>query len=195
MLILLTAVLLRDRLRRPVMTEPVCRQIRQLSGSEEGLGQNRAQPGYRKQAGRWRRGPGRHTVISRETGGNGEQDQRLTAAVTATAATGKHQRPATAHNSRTMCVNWGCARHSLAEGRRAISQRDQRPGRTIVAVVVALGLDVEADRIGDPVISAACLMLIDQRGACALSWPIRVIRSLRAAPLFTANWLPACRRS
>ena len=45
---------------------------------------------------------------------------------------------------------------------------DQRPAGLIVALVVALGLDVEADRIRDPVISAARLMLIDQRGTFAV---------------------------
>jgi hypothetical protein len=53
-----------DRLRRP-WTEPVCRQVRQQSGSGEGPGQGRA---------RSRR---------REDLGNGEQDQRPTATVTA----------------------------------------------------------------------------------------------------------------
>ena len=58
---------LRDRLRRP-LTEPVCRQVRQLSGSGEGPGQDRA--------------------LSQGRGdlGDGDQDQRLTATVTATAA-------------------------------------------------------------------------------------------------------------
>ena len=58
---------LRDRLRRP-LAEPVCRQVRQLSGSGEGSGQNR--------------------VLSQRRGdlGDGEQDQPLTATVTATAA-------------------------------------------------------------------------------------------------------------
>ena len=59
-----------------------------------------------------------------------------------------------------------------SEGRRAISVQlasgDQRPGRTVVALVVALGLDVEADRSGDPVIGAARLMLRDQRGTFAV---------------------------
>ena len=52
-----------------------------------------------------------------------------------------------------------------------LASGDQRPGRTIVvivALVVALGLDVEADHIGDPVISTARLMLIDQRGTFAV---------------------------
>jgi hypothetical protein len=34
----------------------------------------------------------------------------LTATVTATAANGNQQRPATAHNSRTICANWGYVR-------------------------------------------------------------------------------------
>jgi len=73
-----------------------------------------------------------------------------------------------------------------AEGRRAISVQlasgDQRPGRTsvvIVALAVALGLDVEVDRIRDPLIGAARLMLIDQRGAFAVV-PIPVVRSLKS---------------
>ena len=71
---------LRDRLRRP-WTEPVCRQVRQLSGSGEGSGQD--------------------TPRSR----------RLTATVTATAATNGHQqRPATAHNARTIRANLGYVR-------------------------------------------------------------------------------------
>ena len=54
---------------------------------------------------------------------------------------------------------------------RAISVQlacgDMRPGRAIVVIValVALGLDVRVDRIGDPLVSAARLMLVDQRGA------------------------------
>ena len=41
----------------------------------------------------------------------GEQDQRLTATVTATgAATGYHQRPAAAHNARTIRANLGYVR-------------------------------------------------------------------------------------
>ncbi len=73
---------------------------------------------------------------------------------------------------------------------------NERPGRAVVVIVglVALGLDVRVDRIRDPLVSATRLMLVDQRGALA-AWPIRVIRSLRAAPLLAANWLPVCRRS
>ena len=41
--------------------------------------------------------------------GNGEQDQPLTATVTATAANRCHQRPATAHNSCTIRANGGYA--------------------------------------------------------------------------------------
>lgn len=61
------AASLRDRLCRP-LTEPVCRQVRQQSGSGEGPGESRA---------RSRR---------REDIGEGEQDRELTATVTATAA-------------------------------------------------------------------------------------------------------------
>ena len=121
--------------------------------------------------------------------------------MTATAATtGEQQRPAAAHNSRTICANWGYVR-SLAEGRRAIGVQsvggDQRSGRTsvvIVALVVALGLDVEVERIRDPLLSAARLMLMIS-AARPLSCPIRVIRPLKAAPLFAASWLPVGRRS
>ena len=83
---------LRDRLRRP-LTEPACRQDRQLSGSGEGPGQDRA--------------------LSQGRGdlGGGDQGQRLTATVTATAAANRcQQRPATAHNTRTICANWGYVR-------------------------------------------------------------------------------------
>ena len=54
---------LRDRLRRP-RTEPASRQVRQQSGSGEGLGRARLGHG------------------TEETSENGEQDQRLTATVT-----------------------------------------------------------------------------------------------------------------
>ena len=64
----------------------------------------------------------------------------------------------------------------------------------ICALVVALDLDMEVDRIRDPLISAARLMLMIS-AARSLSCPICVIRSLRAAPLFAANWLPMGRRS
>ena len=70
---------------------------------------------------------------------------------------------------------------------------DERPGRAMVTLV-ALDLDVRVDRIRDPLVSAARHMLVDQRGTFAVV-PIRVIRSLRAAPLFAANWLPVGRRS
>jgi hypothetical protein len=86
------AASLHGRLRRP-LTEPVCRQVRQQSGSGEGSGKDRAR--------------------SRRRGdlGDGDQDQRLTATVTATAAAnGYQQRPATAHNTRTIRANWGYVR-------------------------------------------------------------------------------------
>ena len=78
-----------------------------------------------------------------------------------------------------------------------LASGDQRPGRTIgaiVAFVVALGLDVEVDRFRDPLISAARLMLMIS-AARSLSCRIRVIGSLRAAPLSAANRLPVGRRS
>ena len=82
------------------LTEPVCRTARQQSGSEEGLGQDRARPRHRGDA------------------EIGTQSQRLTATVTATAATnGYQQRPAAAHHSRTIHASWGYVRHSLADSR------------------------------------------------------------------------------
>jgi hypothetical protein len=90
------AASLRDRLRRP-LTEPACRTARQLSGSGEGPGTG---PGAdalpetgREMAARtrtsrcWR--PGDR--------GDGERDQWPTAA-----ANRYQQRPATAHNARTI---------------------------------------------------------------------------------------------
>jgi hypothetical protein len=73
-----------------------------------------------------------------------------------------------------------------------LARGNERPGRAIaviVALVVALGLDMKLDRIGDPLVSTARRMLVDQRGTLAVV-PIRVIRSRMAAPLFAANWLP-----
>ena len=82
------AASLRDRLRRPLQN-PVCRQVRQLSGSGEGPRQGRALSQRRRDL------------------GDGDQDQQLTATVTATAAaTICHQRPATAHNARSVRANW-----------------------------------------------------------------------------------------
>jgi hypothetical protein len=51
-----------------------------------------------------------------------------------------------------------------------LASGDERPGRSIVVVplVVALGVDVRVDRIRDPVVSAARLMLVDQRGTFAV---------------------------
>jgi hypothetical protein len=80
------AASLRDRLRRP-LTEPVCRQVRQQSGSGEGPGQDRVRSRRRRDL------------------GDGDQDQELTATVTATAATtSKQQRSVsvTADNARTI---------------------------------------------------------------------------------------------
>ena len=62
----------RDRLRRPV-TEPVCRRFGGYRVRGRGLGQDRARPDCRKQAGRWRRGPGRHAIVSREPLGAGDE--------------------------------------------------------------------------------------------------------------------------
>src|SRR5215475_13315681 len=49
-----------------------------------------------------------------------------------------------------------------------LASRDEAPGLAIVALVVALGLDVEVDHIRDPLVSAARRMLVDQRGAFAV---------------------------
>jgi hypothetical protein len=65
-------------------------------------------------------GAGGHQADSRGQPGKGVPSG-LTATVTATAATsGKHQRPATAHNSRTICANWGYVR---PEKRKVVRQR------------------------------------------------------------------------
>ena len=73
-----------------------------------------------------------------DRGKNREQDQRLTATVTATAAaTGYQQRPATAHNTRTIRVNWGYVR---PEKRKVHSDRTSRPGhRPLGATLGATG--------------------------------------------------------
>ena len=53
--------------------------------------------------------------------GSGEQDQRLTATVTATvAATGYQQRPAAAHNARAIHANSG---HVQPHSRKIVRQR------------------------------------------------------------------------
>jgi hypothetical protein len=60
----------------------------------------------------------------------------LTATVTATAATnGKRQRPATAHNTRTIRGNWGYVRPEKQ------TVEDQRQGAVTVACTVAKPLD------------------------------------------------------
>ena len=47
---------------------------------------------------------------------------------------------------------------------------DQRPGRpvAVIVVLVAFGLDVRVDPICDPLVSAARLVLVDQRGPFAV---------------------------
>jgi hypothetical protein len=68
--------------------------------------------------------------------GGGDQDQRLTATVTATAAANRcHQRPLTAHNSRAICANWGYVRPEKQ------TVEDQRQGAVTVANTVAKALD------------------------------------------------------
>jgi hypothetical protein len=103
------------------LTEPDCRQVRQLSGSGEGPGTGQA-PARLPETGREM---ATRTRASRchQPGdrGNGEQDQPLTATVTATAAVNRcHQRPATAHNSRTIRANWGYGR---PEKRKVVRRR------------------------------------------------------------------------
>jgi hypothetical protein len=111
------AASLRDRLRRP-LTEPVCRQVRQLSDSGDGSGQNRVLSQRRRDL------------------GDGDQDQPLTATVTATAVANRlQQRPATAHNSRTIGANWGYVRPEKQ------TVEDQRRAAATVAKTVAKPLD------------------------------------------------------
>jgi len=57
--------------------------------------------------------------------GDGEQDQRLTATVV---ASGYQQRPATAHNARTIRANWGYVRPEkrTVGGPRTVMIRDMR---------------------------------------------------------------------
>jgi hypothetical protein len=63
-----------------------------------------------------------------KTIGDGEQDQRLTAAVTATAAAnGYQQRPATAPHGRTIRVNFGYVRPERKVGPRAPRQAPMPP--------------------------------------------------------------------
>ena len=117
--------------------------------------------------------------------------------MTATAAAnGRQQLSAAADNAGTIRASLGYVR---PEKRKVAVQLacnqsagDHRSGRTsvvIVALVVPLGPDAEAERIRDPVISAARLMLMIST-ARSPSCPIHVIRPLRAAPLSAANWLP-----
>jgi hypothetical protein len=139
------AASLRDRLRRP-LTEPVCRMIRQLSGSGEGPGTGQGVAGL-PEAGREM---ATRTRASRchqpRDRGNGEQNQPLTATVAATAATtGEQQRPAAAHNSRTIRANWGYVRpekQTVEDRSRSavtIARRGWRPGpRGVWAVTPAV---------------------------------------------------------
>jgi len=89
--------------------------VRQLSGSGEGAGQDR--------------------VLSQRRGdlGDGDQDQPLTATVTATAAANRlQQRPAAAHNSRTIRANWEYVRPE----KRKVFQR-RRPTENLVDALPA----------------------------------------------------------
>jgi hypothetical protein len=111
------AASLRDRLRRP-LTEPACRQVRQLSDSGEAPGKDRA--------------------LSQRRGdrGDGDQDQRLTATVTATAAANRcQQRPSAAHNARTIRADWGYVRPEKQ------TVGNQHQGAVTVANTVAKPLD------------------------------------------------------
>jgi hypothetical protein len=111
------AASLRDRLRRP-LTEPVCRQVRQQPGSGEGA---------------W---AGQGPVTAPGNLGDGEQDQRTTATVTATAAANRcQQRPATARYTRTIHANWGYVRPEKQ------TVEDQRRSAATVAKTVAKPLN------------------------------------------------------
>ena len=109
------AASLRDRLRRP-LTEPVCRMVRQLSGSGEGPGTGRGAAGL-PETGREMAARTRASRCQPGDRGNGEQNQPLTATA---AANRCRQRPATAHNSRAIAPT-GDMSGLKAEGRRAIS--------------------------------------------------------------------------
>jgi hypothetical protein len=89
----------------------------------------------RKQARRWRRGPGRHAAISRETVAMGTEHP-LTATETATAAANRcHRRLAAAHNSRTIRADWGYVRPEKQ------TVGDQRRTATTVVNTLAKPLD------------------------------------------------------
>ena len=139
------AASLRDRLRRP-LTEPACRQVRQQSGLGEGSGQDRA---------RSRR---------REDLGDRQRNHRLTATVTATAAAnGYPQRPATAHNTRTIRANLGYVRPEKQ------TIEDQRRSAVTVAKTVAKPLN-STRRVDDSGISAQPTTVTDGPGRLAHSY-------------------------
>ena len=74
-------------------------------------------------------------AVTRRTPG-GSRAKASRPGLTATAATcGKHQRPATAHNSRTICANWGYVRPEKQ------TVGDQRRSDATVANTVAKPLD------------------------------------------------------
>ena len=88
-----------------------------------------------------------------------------------------------------------------------LASGDERPGRTvvIVALVLALSLDVEVDRIRDPLVSTARCMLVDQRsslavmphprhqgGACGAAGPASAPGSALGGPPGARRATPAC---
>jgi hypothetical protein len=87
---------------------------------------------------------------------------------------------------RTTVPEPGLCCFTAATAFRAINVQlaNERPARAIVVVglVVALGVDVRVNRIGDPLVSAACLVLVDQRGALAVvAYPGHQVLKSRAA--------------
>ena len=79
--------------------------------------------------------------------------------------------PVTRSTTKTQ-VRGSALRPDLAAAEQCFVLRDisvpltsghQRPGRAVTLAL--LGLDVEVDRIRDPLVSTACLVLVDQRGA------------------------------
>jgi len=75
-----------------------------------------------------------------------------------------------------------------------LAHRSEDPCRSVVIVTGLLGLDVEIDGVRDGLVRPARFMLVVM-AARSLSWPIRVIRARKLAPLEAANEFPAWRRS
>jgi transposase len=76
-----------------------------------------------------------------------------------------------------------------------LRHRLSRAGSAISAILTfsLLSLNVCTHRLGDGLISTACRVLVDDRGALAVV-PIRAIRSRRPAPLAAAKAFPVWRR-